>query len=110
MFTTAHPYDLVIGLDRSDRKADLGLIDTHTAQHVQQSVDPSPESLQDWLVELLTSNVECLKLVRLPDGIAQGGEEAFAGLAGHGLLIAFRCVLHQFLRNFFQEWRGVAGE
>ena len=32
---TTHPYDLVIGLDRSDRKADLHLIDTRTdAIHV----------------------------------------------------------------------------
>ena len=29
---TAHPYDLVIGLDRSDQKADLCLIDPHTGQ------------------------------------------------------------------------------
>ena len=29
---TPHPYDLVIGLDRSDRKADLHLIDTGTVQ------------------------------------------------------------------------------
>jgi hypothetical protein len=29
---TPHPYDLIIGLDRSDRKADLCLIDTHTGQ------------------------------------------------------------------------------
>ena len=28
---TSHPYDLVIGLDRSDQKADLCFIDTHTA-------------------------------------------------------------------------------
>ena len=27
---TPHPYDLIIGLDRSDRKADLHLIDTRT--------------------------------------------------------------------------------
>jgi hypothetical protein len=27
---TNNPYDLVIGLDRSDRKADLHLIDTRT--------------------------------------------------------------------------------
>ena len=27
---TPHPYDLVIGLDRSDKKADLGLITTAT--------------------------------------------------------------------------------
>ena len=29
---TTHPYDLVIGLDRSDKKADLCLIRTRTGQ------------------------------------------------------------------------------
>jgi transposase len=52
MFTIPHPYDLIIGLDRSDQKADLGLIDTHTGQQTQQTVDTSPESLQHWLTQL----------------------------------------------------------
>jgi len=30
IMNNSHPYDLVIGLDRSDKKADLCLIDTHT--------------------------------------------------------------------------------
>ncbi len=46
---TTHPYDLVIGLDRSDRKADLHLIDTRTGQTQKQTVATSPEALHDWL-------------------------------------------------------------
>ena len=42
---TTHPYDLVIGLDRSDRKADLHLIDTHTGTVQKQTVATSPEAL-----------------------------------------------------------------
>jgi transposase len=52
MLAVAHPYDLVIGLDRSDKKADLCLIDTHTGQHTQQSVDTAPEALHLWLTQL----------------------------------------------------------
>ena len=49
---TTHPYDLVIGLDRSDRKADLYLIDTRTGQRRAQTIDTSPEALWEWLLEL----------------------------------------------------------
>ena len=49
---TTHPYDLVIGLDRSDRKADLNLIDTRTGNAQKQSVATSPEALHDWLARL----------------------------------------------------------
>jgi len=47
-----HPYDVVIGLDRSDAKADLHLINLHTGQHRSQTVDTSPEALCQWLLEL----------------------------------------------------------
>jgi transposase len=50
--TTNHPFELVIGLDRSDRKADLQLIDTHTGQTRKQTVATSPEALHDWLAQL----------------------------------------------------------
>jgi transposase len=53
---TNHPYDLVIGLDRSDRKADLHLIDTHTAHTEKQTVATSPEQLHDWLARLRQDN------------------------------------------------------
>jgi transposase len=49
---TPHPYDLVIGLDRSDRQADLHLIDTHTGQHCSARIDTAPEALWEWLLEL----------------------------------------------------------
>jgi transposase len=49
---TLHPYDLVIGLDRSDRKADLHLIDTRTGQHRSATIDTAPEALWEWLLEL----------------------------------------------------------
>ena len=49
---TNHPYDLVIGLDRSDRTADLHLIDTHTGNVQKQTVATSPEALHDWLAQL----------------------------------------------------------
>jgi len=49
---TTHPFDLVIGLDRSDRKADLHLIDTRTGTVQKQTVATSPEALHDWLVQL----------------------------------------------------------
>ena len=49
---TPHPYDLVIGLDRSDTKADLCLIDTHSAQRRSVVIDTAPETLREWLLEL----------------------------------------------------------
>lgn len=47
-----HPFDLVIGLDRSDRKADLTLIHTATSESVKQTIATSPESLHTWLAQL----------------------------------------------------------
>lgn len=49
---TALPYDLVIGLDRSDQKADLCLIDTHTGQRHRAVIGTAPEALWEWLREL----------------------------------------------------------
>jgi transposase len=48
----AHPFDVVIGLDRSDRKADLHLIDTHSGVARQQTIATAPEALHDWLAGL----------------------------------------------------------
>jgi transposase len=48
----SHPYDLVIGLDRSDKKADLHLIDTRTGQRRSVVIDTAPEALWEWLLEL----------------------------------------------------------
>jgi transposase len=49
---TPHPYDLVIGLDRSDRKADLHLIDPRTGHQQSATIDTAPEALWEWLLEL----------------------------------------------------------
>ena len=49
---TPHPYDLVIGLDRSDKKADLHLIDTATGQGRSATIDTAPEALWEWLLQL----------------------------------------------------------
>jgi len=46
------PYDLVIGLDRSDKKADLSVIDTHTDQRRTVVIDTAPEALWEWLLQL----------------------------------------------------------
>lgn len=46
------PFDLVVGLDRSDLKADLYLIHTHSGRTEKQTVSTSPEALHDWLLQL----------------------------------------------------------
>src|SRR6267378_5793896 len=46
------PYDLIIGLDRSDRKADLHLIEISNGKRRSETVDTSPESLWEWLLQL----------------------------------------------------------
>jgi transposase len=46
------PYDLVIGLDRSDRKADLHFLEPATGQQWSQTVATQPEALHDWLAQL----------------------------------------------------------
>ena len=43
-----HPFDLVIGLDRSDRTADLCLLDTRTGTRTHQSIGTAPEALRQW--------------------------------------------------------------
>lgn len=48
----SHPYDLVIGLDRSDQKADLCLMDTRTGQRRAEIIATAPEALWEWLLEL----------------------------------------------------------
>ena len=49
---TPHPHDLVIGLDRSDKKADLCLITPATGQRTSQTIDTAPEALWEWLLAL----------------------------------------------------------
>jgi Transposase len=52
LMNSPHPYDLVIGLDRSDKKADLCLIDTRTGQRRSEVIATAPEALWEWLAEL----------------------------------------------------------
>ncbi len=49
---TPPPYDLVIGLDRSDKKADLCLMDTHTGARRTEIIATTPEALWEWLLAL----------------------------------------------------------
>jgi len=55
---TPHPFDLVIGLDRSDRKADLHLINTVSGQRQSTIIDTSPEALWEWLLQLRQEHPE----------------------------------------------------
>jgi transposase len=48
----APPYDLVIGLDRSDKKADLCLLNVATGARRSVVIDTAPEALWEWLAEL----------------------------------------------------------
>jgi hypothetical protein len=45
-------YDLVVGLDRSDRKIDLHFIDTTNGQTRSETLASSPEKLRQWLLDL----------------------------------------------------------
>jgi len=46
------PFDLVIGLDRSDQKADLYLVDLSTDKESQETLQTTPESLHRWIQQL----------------------------------------------------------
>src|ERR1043166_6163691 len=47
-----HPFELVIGLDRSDRTADLWVLDTRTGTRTHQSIGTAPEALGRWAEQL----------------------------------------------------------
>lgn len=49
---SSHPYDLILGLDRADKKADLCLLETATGQRRCVTLDTAPEALWEWLAEL----------------------------------------------------------
>ena len=55
---TPPPFDLVIGLDRSDRTADLYLIDPCSGKTEPQIIATSPEALHDWLAQLRQQHPE----------------------------------------------------
>jgi transposase len=46
------PFDLVVGLDRSDQKADLHFIDPRAGTRRAQTIGTAPEALHDWLWQL----------------------------------------------------------
>ena len=46
------PYQLIIGLDRADKKADLHLIEVATRKRWNQTLNTAPESLHQWLAQL----------------------------------------------------------
>ena len=50
----ATPFDIAIGLDRSDKTADLHLIQVKDAQAQHQRIATHPEALQDWVTQLQT--------------------------------------------------------
>jgi transposase len=49
---TPAPYDLILGLDRADQKADLCLLETATGQRRFIVLDTAPEALWEWLLAL----------------------------------------------------------
>jgi hypothetical protein len=49
---TACPYDLILGLDRADTKADLCLLETATGLRRCITLDTAPEALCEWLAQL----------------------------------------------------------
>jgi len=55
---TPPPFDLIIGLDRSDRKADLYLIDPRSGKTEPQTVATAPEALHAWLAQLRQQHPE----------------------------------------------------
>jgi transposase len=58
MMNSICPFDLVIGLDRSDRKADLYLIHTASDKTERQTIGTSPEALHDWLLQVRQKHPE----------------------------------------------------
>lgn len=49
---TPAPDDLILGLDRSDKKADLCLLDTRPGARRSVGIDTAPEALCEWLAQL----------------------------------------------------------
>jgi transposase len=50
--TVPCPYDLIVGLDRSDASADLHLLDLKSQRRWSRTLSTAPEDLHDWLAEL----------------------------------------------------------
>lgn len=52
MKTQAPPFDLVIGMDRSDRKVDLHLLDLQANTEASATLSTDPAALQSWATDL----------------------------------------------------------
>src|SRR5439155_14170155 len=79
------PYDLVIGLDRSDRTADLHLIDTRTGDVQKQTVATSPEALHEWLARLRQDHPQ----VRVAIGLEQPAANLILFLESYSWIILY---------------------
>lgn len=84
---TTCPYDLVVGLDRSDRKADLHFIDAHTGRQWFQTIETKPEALHDWLAQLRQQYPEARigLCVEQPAGAIIAFVEAYAWITIHAI-------------------------
>ena len=82
---TNPPYDLVIGLDRSDRTADLHLIDTRTGDVQKQTVATSPEALHEWLARLRQDHPQ----VRVAIGLEQPAANLILFLESYSWIILY---------------------
>ena len=74
---SSHPYDLVIGMDRSDHKADLHLVDIYTGQRRSETIDTAPEALCEWLLQFRQHHPQgrvalCLEQPRRPSARLPG--------------------------------------
>jgi transposase len=56
--TTAHPYEVVIGVDRSDKKIDVHLIDTCSGEARRTKIASTPQALRGWLLEVRQAHPE----------------------------------------------------
>ncbi len=78
---------LVIGLDRSDRKADLHFIETASGKQWSQTIETKPEALHDWLAQLRQQYPEAKigLCVEQPAGAIIAFVEAYAWITIHAI-------------------------
>lgn len=80
-------YELVIGLDRSDQKADLHYLDTRNGRQWSATVGTSPEALDAWLAQLLADhpNTAIGLIVEQPAGAILSFLQGRPGLGIHAI-------------------------
>jgi transposase len=85
--TATCPYDLVIGLDRSDRKADLHFLEPTTGKQWSQTVATQPEALHDWPAQLRQQfpQAKVGLCVEQPAGAVIAFLEAYAWITLHAI-------------------------